>query len=626
MSRGTARKEITPQPAREIEYTVHSTLEDLPGYSIILDSKTTGEELDQLFSQNAELPGVILLEHGELIGIISQSHYYKCISRAFGREIYRGRSATLMLKDMTDEQVILMADCRIQTAVERCLARPMHLVYEPFLVYSEQYDTYRVCSFQILLLASSRIAALRNGQMAQILNSVTDGLLVIDRNFKVGSEYSRAAAQLFERSDLEQFTLIEALQPLIDPVMLGQIGDYLKVLFAPKMIDKLIKAINPAKQVTLQFKHPHEHTKYFSFNFERVRSGTEISQVLVRVEDVTQSMNLARELQKQESAAEERLQLILQVMRVDPVVLKEFLRRFEEGLAELETFLQASTHPDLAEEINGLFRTAHTLKGEATLLRLTSYASPIHKLEDVLAALRTEPGLNPTHLAALEPGRDTLRELHDQMTQALNHLDQLGSGGGMARSNGAPQAQKIQPLTMAAQLIKDLSQRLDKPVTFYTTVRDTELPAAYHEVVHELLLHLARNSMVHGIEPAEARKARGKSPTGTIQFAIKPHRDFHELIFQDDGGGLDYERIRQRARQLGHKSATTEDLHDAIFAPGFSTADDVTELAGRGVGLDAIRHSLLQAGGSIHVHSQPGAYCAFQVLLPKTALVPGRLS
>ena len=175
------------------------------------------------------------------------------------------------------------------------------------------------------------------------------------------------------------------------------------------------------------------------------------------------------------------------------------------------------------------------------------------------------------------------------------------------------------PLTVAARMIEDLSKRLAKPVSFHSMARDEDLPETYREVINELLLHLVRNSMVHGIESPSVREARGKSPTGTIQFALKPHPDFHEIIFQDDGAGLNYERIRLRAAEMGRTLSRPEEYHEAIFAPGFSTAENVSELAGRGVGLDAIRHSVVQLGGSIHVYSEEGSYCAFQVLLPRTA-------
>jgi chemotaxis protein histidine kinase CheA len=149
-------------------------------------------------------------------------------------------------------------------------------------------------------------------------------------------------------------------------------------------------------------------------------------------------------------------------------------------------------------------------------------------------------------------------------------------------------------------------------------VQEDEWPVRHEEVVREMLIHLIRNSMVHGIEPSDERVALGKNPSGLLQLELKSsHPDYDELIFQDDGRGLPYDKIRRRAQEMGLSLESPDELSQAIFAPGFSTADSVTDLAGRGVGLDAIRHALDKIGGKIVPHSEPGAYCAFQVLLPK---------
>jgi len=599
---------------REASYSVYSTLKELPGYSVVLDSSTTGEELGKLLTALPDLPGIILLEEGRLVGAISQSHYYKCVSRAFGREVYQRRSATLMLEGLNEPPLVLLSGCGIQQAVEQCLSRPTELVYEPFVVRGEETSEYWICSFQSLLLASSKIAAMRNDQMAQILNSITDGLLVIDRTYRIGNEYSRAAAHIFERTDLDRFSLLEILEPLIDPTLYTQIADYLKVLFNPKLIDKLIRTINPAKQISVRFLLPEEHIKHFTFNFERVRSQGEISHVLVRVEDITRQLNLAKELEKQEAAAEEKLQLILQLLRVDPKILKEFIRKFREGLIAVDQMLQTAQ----SDRIHEVFRIVHTLKGESALLQLSLYERPLHRLEDGLVVLRENEEFDASRLSSVASAMEALRTLDENTGNALAHLNQLSSPNSPSSAEfSAPE--HTGPLALAARMVKNLSNRLGKPVAFHSTVRNGDLPAAYREIINDLLLHLVRNSMVHGIESTIVREACGKSATGTIQFAIKPHSDFHEIIFQDDGAGLNYEKIQRRAAQLGRTLSTPDEFHDAIFLPGFSTAENVSDLAGRGVGLDAIRHSVAQSGGSIHVYSEEGSYCAFQVLLPRVA-------
>jgi len=607
-----------------VHYGSHSTLEQLPGSTAILSIETTGEELGRLFSQQPDLPGVILFDENRFVGVISQSHYYKCISRAFGREIYYRRSSVIMLEDITVESLVLSSDCPIPDAVEQCLNRPVDHIYEPFLVHHQESDHYRLCALQALLLASSQLAALRNRQMEQILNSVTDGLLVIDKDLRIGGEYSKIVGKIFERSDLRDLPLSEVLRPLLDPTTYEQLQDYLKILFDPKLIDRLIKSINPAKQISALFpsrESRHEkRVKHFALNFERIRTQAEISQVLVHIEDITQRMNLARELEQQESAAEEKLQLVMQILQVEPVAFNRFLARFDDAHSVITKMFELPDDSLRTQDlVPSLFRQIHTLKGEASLLRLTSPERALHQFEDQLEKLRPAHPLEAGDLISIKPSWEILQKLHDQIHQALDQLKYLGHTDKIHPPT-PPSLEAAGPtglIEALSRLIADLGERLGKPTSFHTTLDDSLLPGPYLEVLHEVLIHLARNSMVHGIESSEKRTERGKNSHGLIQLELKPHPDYYEIIFQDDGNGLDYDKIQHRAEQLGWNLASDEELRHAIFEHGFSTAEKVTDLAGRGVGLDAIRQSLQKVGGHIVPHSEKEAYCAFQILLPK---------
>jgi len=621
LANGKEATVVIPQAPR---YSTASTLAELPGYSTILAADTTGEELGKLFADHPDLPGVILFKNGVFAGVISQSHFYKCVSRAFGREIYYRRPATIMLSEMTTEVLTLPSDSAIYTAVDRCLTRVLDLVYEPFLVHNQASNEYRLCAVQVLLLASSQLAALRNQQMALILDSVTDGLLVIDRDFRIGSEYSRVVEKIFERSDLGHATLPDILHPLVDQVTHEQIRDYLKILFDPKLIDRLIKSINPAKQISVRLPAQEagqkERTKHFAVNFERIRAQAEISQVLVQIEDITHQINLAKELALQEAAAEQKLHLVMEILQVEPISLNRFINHFNEGLAVLEPMIDFPAGiEDPREMIQVLFRRVHTLKGEAGLLRLGTHERLLHKLEDDLDALRSAEQLATSDLASLAPSVEALLELSSEISEIFDRVRSLDTTAKTPVPAVSPAPEAPPPaglMESLARLVFELGGRLGKPAVFHTTVQESDLPAAYAEVLPEVLLHLVRNSMAHGFESSEERVARGKNPLGTIQLALREHPGFHELILQDDGGGLDLDKIRRRAEQVGWQLTTDEQLRHAIFEPGFSTADKVSDLAGRGVGLDAVRAALEKVGGRIIPHSQAGAYCAFQILLP----------
>lgn len=137
--------------------------------------------------------------------------------------------------------------------------------------------------------------------------------------------------------------------------------------------------------------------------------------------------------------------------------------------------------------------------------------------------------------------------------------------------------------------------------------------------------HLIRNAVVHGIEPADARRAAGKSTTGALTLEVQQEGNEVVLTFFDDGGGLDLGRIRERAisRQLltHEEDASDARLTEMIFTPGFSTADEVSELAGRGVGMDVVRAETVALGGRITLSTEAGRGTSFTVHLPLTTAI-----
>lgn len=181
-----------------------------------------------------------------------------------------------------------------------------------------------------------------------------------------------------------------------------------------------------------------------------------------------------------------------------------------------------------------------------------------------------------------------------------------------------------------ARVVRDLAQELGKDVELVTEGAETELDKTVIERLHDPLVHLIRNSVDHGIEDPGKRREAGKPGQGTIRLAAE-HSGAHVLIrIEDDGRGLDRERIRATAIErglIGREDALTEnDLFGLVFSPGFSTAARVTSVSGRGVGMDVVKTNIDAMRGSIEIVSEPGAGTAITVRLPLTlAIIDGLL-
>ncbi|HTT05577.1 MAG TPA: chemotaxis protein CheA [Steroidobacteraceae bacterium] len=179
------------------------------------------------------------------------------------------------------------------------------------------------------------------------------------------------------------------------------------------------------------------------------------------------------------------------------------------------------------------------------------------------------------------------------------------------------------------RMVRDLSQRLGKLVDLRLAGGETELDKTVLEKIGDPLVHLVRNSIDHGLESPAQRRAAGKSERGQLQMHAY-HRGSNIMVeVIDDGAGLDRERILAKARERGLIGAdvqlSAQQIDELIFVPGFSTLDKVTDVSGRGVGMDVVRRNVESLGGSIEVSSTPGQGARFVITLPLTlAIIDGQ--
>jgi two-component system, chemotaxis family, sensor kinase CheA len=179
------------------------------------------------------------------------------------------------------------------------------------------------------------------------------------------------------------------------------------------------------------------------------------------------------------------------------------------------------------------------------------------------------------------------------------------------------------------RIVRDLSQSLGRRVRLQMDGQETELDKSLLEAIKDPLTHAVRNSLDHGIEPPEVREAAGKDPEGTLRLRAF-HEGSHVLIeVSDDGAGISVERVRQKAIEKGLISAeraalqSERELLQLIFLPGFSTAAAVTNVSGRGVGMDVVRTNVEKIGGKVELDSRAGKGTTLRLRIPLTlAIIP----
>src|SRR5215218_34846 len=327
-----------------------------------------------------------------------------------------------------------------------------------------------------------------------------------------------------------------------------------------------------------------------------------------------------------------------------------------------ELLLELERNGEDQELLSSVFREAHTLKGAAAVVGLADVLRVAPALEPPPDP-EPAPGPPPGPASAPAPGpaqpaprrerRETVRlrvERLDELVRLVGEAsaaalrvgrvvtDQLG-----VEPAGVPELhdlsrilESLQERTLQARMVpfgtiaeplrrtaRDLARSLGKAVELELRGQETELDRGVLEQVADPMLHLVRNAIDHGIELPEARLAAGKPRYGTVRVHAAQLGSEVVVTVADDGQGIDLARVRQQAGEAGDAldGVGDDEAIYAIFRSGLSTADGVSEVSGRGVGLDVVRASLVSVRGRVEVHSEPGTGSEFRLSVPITLAV-----
>jgi signal transduction histidine kinase len=502
---------------------------------------------------------------------------------------------------------------------------------------------------QLLKGRHERAAREAQNQTRDILDTVKEGLFLIDSDFRVGQVRSSALKTLLRREHFDDVGFDDLLFGLVPEKTLDTAMKYVKLLWGERANENLIKSINPLAEVEVRF--PQGDVRYLEFDFHRVKGDGGVRQVLVSVTDVTSRVLLARELQQSQANTALQMDVLLGILKLEPQQLTSFLDDSDATLNHVNAVLKVPAREDAAfrRKVEELFREMHKVKGEAAALGIESVESRAHAFEELLRELRERPELDGNDFLPLVVRLDDLFAHLKSLRELLVRLDVLRSsapneGTMIARISAppaAPQAPRSRAVSKAAASGTDplaaiqgrqladsldkLAQRVagdhGKQVRLATQGLE-HVPGHYLRAVRGIAIQFVRNAVVHGVEASAERQQLGKGSAGTLQLACRPCSDGFELYFQDDGAGLVAERIRAAAVERGVVSAdeaaglSETEMLALIFRPGFSTSDDGDRDAGRGVGLDLVSKWVTALGGQISVSTAPGKFTRFHVLLP----------
>ncbi|WP_433868308.1 ATP-binding protein [Ralstonia wenshanensis] len=533
---------------------------------------------------------------------------------------------------------------------------------------------HSVVAFNRMIEKIQENAALLKQKTADIqamLQNMQQGILTVVDGGVVHEEYSVYLESIFETQEIAGRNLMELIfaDTSLGADALSQVDAAVDACLGQDIINFAFNQHLLASEVEKRMPDGRVKTLDLSWSAITDESDT-ILRLMLCVRDVTELRKLAAEASEQRR----NLEMIGEILAVSQEKFQHFIDSSTTFVHENERIIRQYSQADSAA-IAALFRNMHTIKGNARTYNLQHLTNVVHETEQTYHALR-EPDSEHTwdqdwlmeeltrvreaienyaRINEVKLGRkghkgdgvsgNTMQAAPDVMAgiqESLRLLERVNPGNldelvamrdsiyEQLRLLGSETVDAL--LSGALQSLPSLAQELGKePVAVRIDDNGYRVRTEARGILQNVFMHLLRNSIDHGIEPAAKRIAHGKPAAGTIDIEVGVDQGMLQITLCDDGRGLALDRIRSIAAERGwigaDQPASDEDIAQCIFRPGFSTADKVTEVSGRGVGMDAVQEFLKREHGRIELRftddNKGAAFRQFQtvVCLPERLAV-----
>ena len=462
-------------------------------------------------------------------------------------------------------------------------------------------------------------------ETTEILNTVKEGLILLDPQFNVGSQFSQSISRILQHDITANTPFMPILKALVSEEIYTSAEDYIKLLFGNKVKEALMLSLNPLSQVQVLAKNDAA-PRYLSFQFNRVVEDKRVLHLLVTVQDVTEQVTQAEELQALKGQSNINLELLKKLLQADSFQLRQFLSTAQTSLEALNVILanadkRSTNHVDLA---NQCFRIIHALKGEAAAMGLSAFETSAHQFEEHLVSLRKKTQWETQEILSLPV---MLSALLEQISQVNTIASVIQTHQQQANPNAVAQSISTSIGNNLKRLAEQVSENQDKQVQLklHLNLLD-EIDEKVVQQLQQISIQLIRNGICHGIEAPEVRLAKGKSPTGEITITAQSTSDGQvEFLVRDDGQGIVPSRIRASMIASGNYSSEAvnqmndKEIVSKLFEPGFSTSDGTDKDAGRGVGMDLVQTLVNEIGGEFKIDTKPDAFTQFSFRITKPA-------
>ncbi|MBR2252341.1 MAG: Hpt domain-containing protein [Neisseriaceae bacterium] len=473
------------------------------------------------------------------------------------------------------------------------------------------------------LIEGDRRLGIARRETEEILETINEGLFLVDRDLNIGHQYSAHLENIIGQRDIGGKKLNEVLSKLVDKETMEVTETFIEQLYSDWVVEDLIDDLNPLHRIRVEvddFSGYYE-TRYLDFNFSRVYEGEAIDKVLCSVSDITNAVVLEEKLAAEREQNDRQIEMLGTILAAEPTMLDNFIKTTKRRINDINSALRRPERGQAAlqEKAKLIFREAHSMKGEASALKLASFVSQCESFENKIKELQSNPRLTGNDFLGLTVMLDEIMSLSDVVANLNDRIS-----GGRTSSGGTVAAPSNVMKKYFNSFAADIAERNGKKVALDCQGMDDDmLSGSLQDTIKDIAVQMLRNAIVHGIEDPLDRKRDGKPEAGNVQLLLtRRPGNMAELLVEDDGSGIHFDKIRQR---LVEKGTCTEDearemqkreLIMHLFDSGLSTAEEGNQDAGRGVGMDIVRERIAEIKGKLKIASEEGQYTRFTVTFP----------
>jgi ligand-binding sensor domain-containing protein/HPt (histidine-containing phosphotransfer) domain-containing protein len=480
--------------------------------------------------------------------------------------------------------------------------------------------THRLIQRNINLRKTNAQLGQAKKETDDILHNVDEGLLLLNQDYLIGSQYSTILETILLQKDLAQVNLVDLLKSKITKNEVETLVQYLNVIFTENIDVETLDELNPLSEIKLNF-GKYTEPKYLTFKFRRVDTNEHQNrELIVTVRDITDQVRLEQKIKASEEESQRQMNWLLSILHVEPQLLQDFINTVQQEINNITELLETGRRKSVDnynEILIKVHQSMHLVKGNASLLALKFFADQAHKFEDKISELQKHNNINEDDLVELNSELEKIKTMINEVIKLLDKIGQIHNQ--MRPKREFENKLLIQSLN---NLILSSAEETGKKIKLdIEKFKGVDIPHQYKLLLKEILIQLVRNSIAHGIESPEERRKNNKSEEGTISISTVKKDDYVTIIIRDDGRGLNLDKVKQAAQKSGKWSEEEiakwdrQQLIEAIYVSGISTMEKTGMIAGRGVGLDAVKERINKYNGRIGIDFKEGKYCQFEVSL-----------